>query len=99
MEQIIKKIIDAEFAANSMEVTARVEPRAWEFEKVTDYSIKLLYRGGQIFMTVFCRAQQPFTPKVNPTVPVEPHKLIRLCEIIQEAFKELERKTKVDDFS
>ena len=98
MEQLIKKVLDAEFAANQMEVTARVEPKVWQFDKPTDYSAKLLFRGGQVFMDVICKAQRPYTPKIKPVNPIEPHKLIRLCEIIQEAFKELERKTSVDDF-
>jgi hypothetical protein len=93
MEHLIKRIIDNEFAANGMEVTCRVEPKAWQFDQVTDYQIRLLFRGGQSFMTVFCRAQRPYVPKLYATGAIEPHKMIKLCEIIMEAFKELERKS------
>ncbi|MBR8535422.1 hypothetical protein KDU71_07605 [Carboxylicivirga sediminis] len=93
MQHTIKKVIDAEFAANSMEVTCKVEPYIWQHNIPTDYRTKLLFRGGQIFMEIICKAQRPFVPKMKPNAPIEPHKLIKLCEIVQEAFKELERKS------
>ncbi|MBK3516695.1 hypothetical protein [Carboxylicivirga marina] len=93
MQHLLQKTIDQEFAANSMEVTCRVDPYIHHYNTVTDYRIKLLFRGGQVFMEIMCKAQRPFTPKIKPVSPIEPHKLIKLCEVIQEAFKELERKT------
>ncbi|WP_289054191.1 hypothetical protein [Carboxylicivirga marina] len=98
MQHLIKKIIDQEFAANSMEVICRVDERAWQFDKVTDYRIRLLFRGSQPFMEIYCAAHRPFKPKMKPNNPVEPIKLLKLCEIIEEAFKEIERLSTPDDF-
>ncbi len=93
MQHTIKKVIDAEFAANSMEISCRVNTHIEQFGKPTDCRVQFMYRGGLVIMEVYCKAQRPFVPKIKPINPIEPHKLIKLCEIVQEAFKELERKS------
>jgi len=94
MQHQIKTIIDKEFAANEVPIVARVEPSAWQFDKPTNFRIKLLIeKGGRQVLTAQCYAQRPFELKVINIIPMKPHRLIRLCDILQEAFKELERKS------
>ena len=93
MLHTIKKVIDAEFAANEIEVSCRVNTHIEQFGKPQTYRIQFMYRGGLVIMDAYCNAQRPFVPKLKPINPIEPHKLIKLCEIVQEAFKELERKS------
>ncbi len=87
----IKIAINKEFRSNGMDIQAKVVEYAWQNNIPTAYEIMLLYAGSRSVMKVLCNAQYPFVPKVLPVNFIEPHKLIRLCEIIQEAFKELER--------
>ncbi len=91
MIQKIKLTIDKEFKTNAINIQAKVFEYAMQNNKPTMYEILLLYAGARQVMKIYCNAQYPFTPKVLPINPIEPHKLIKLCEIIQEAFKELER--------
>ncbi len=87
----IKTAIDKEFKANEMDIQAKVVEYAWQNNIPMPYEVMLLYSGSRSVVKILCNAQYPFKPKVLPVNFIEPHKLIRLCEIVQEAFKELER--------
>jgi len=91
MEALIKAVIEKEFKSNEIDMKARVNQYAWQFDKVTTYQIILLYSGSRRVLDIFMNAERPYVPKLKPSNPIEPHKMIRLCEIIMEAFKELER--------
>ncbi len=91
MNTKIKTTLDKEFKSNDMDIQAKVVEYACQNNMPTAYEIMLLYSGSRCVMKILCNAQYPFKQKVLPVNFIEPHKLIRLCEIIQEAFKELER--------
>ncbi len=90
----IKSSIDKEFKANDIDIQAKIIEYAWQNNAVSMYEIILLYAGARQVMKIYCNAQYPFKPKVLPVNSIEPHKLIRLCEIVMEAFNEVERNLK-----
>lgn len=94
--ETIKRVLDKEFAANGIDIRARVREYAWQHNKVTNYEVDLLYKGSQLVMTLRMYAQRPFQPKLKPFNFMEPHKMIRLCEVIREAYLELERLSEQD---
>ena len=53
--------------------------------------VDLFYGETRKVMTIIMDALPPFTPKLMPDNYIEPHKIIRLCEIILEAFNEIGR--------
>jgi hypothetical protein len=87
----IKQAIEKEFKANGIELTARVKEYSYQANRVLNYQIELLYGDSRNFMRIFCNASAPFQPKVLPISFIEPHKMIKLCEIIMEAFKNLDQ--------
>ncbi len=91
MINTIKKIIDKEFAANEIDIAAKVNEYAWQGGKVSSYQVTLHYSGSRKVLTILMNSERPFKPKIMPANYIEPHKMFRLCEIIQEAFNELER--------
>ena len=93
MQHQIKQVIDKEFAANEIPIVARVDERAWQGNQVTDYQIKLYIKDSKQVLTAICHAHRPFNLKITNFIAMEPHRLIRLCDILQEAVKELERKS------
>ena len=93
MKAIIKQVIDKEFVANEIPIVARVDERAWQGKQVIDYQIKLYIKDSKQVLTAICHAQRPFNLKITDIIAMEPHRLIRLCDILQEAVKELERKS------
>ncbi len=91
MIALIKKCLDSEFAANEIHITARVREYAWQSDIPIKYQVDLFYGETRKVMTIIMDALPPFTPKLMPDNYIEPHKMIRLCEIILEAYKEIGR--------
>ncbi len=94
MMSIVKRCLDKEFKANEIDMSARVIESAWLHDKPIKYQIDLFYAGSRMVMRINMQAEYPFTPKVHPYNDIEPHKMIRLCEVIVEAFEELKRLTR-----
>lgn len=97
MIEICKRVIEKEFKANEINMRARVEEYAWQSNRVITYQITLYYGESRKVMTIMANAAYPFKPKLMPVNYIEPHKMIRLCEIIMEAFSEIHRLSKGED--
>lgn len=96
MVGLIKKVLDKEFKANEIDIQAKVNEYAWQNNKPVNYQIDLLYASTRKVMRILMDANYPYTTKIMPYNHIEPHKMIRLCEVIIEAFEELKRQSGSD---
>jgi len=92
----IKRTVEKEFQLNEIDMRCRVDVYAISMNKPTAFKVDLYLGEGAKVLSLRMSSEEPFNPKIISVVPIEPKKLGRYCDIINEAFLELESKLRQD---